>query len=147
MHAALGILTVDERAALVVGHGLLQGLAEPDGLQQLVPGLDRLIATLLAHARAKGRRWRRWARQGCRRRWRRRRRERHGALHPSRKNRQKQAVSVGKRRRSDHWSSAVERAGGPTDRGRGATTVRSEQSDSRARETVETTTARARQNK
>lgn len=80
------VLTVDERAALVIGHGLLQGLAEPDGLQQLVPGLQRVVATLLARTRTEhrrrwpGRRWRR-ARQACRRRRRRRRRrKRHGCL-------------------------------------------------------------------
>lgn len=98
-HRTRWVLTVDERAAFVVGHGLLQGLAEPDRLQQLVPGLQR-VAALLARAGTKrwrsGRwRWRRrWTREGCRRRRRRRRRERHSGLHPCRKTDKKQAVRL-----------------------------------------------------
>lgn len=117
-HRSRWVLTVDERAALVVGHSLLQRLAKPDGLQQLVPGLQ-WVATLLARASTKRWRWwRRWARQSCCR-WRRRRwRERHSGLHPCRKNRQKsrqcQVSRSGPLRRSGHHSSL-----GPTERGRG----------------------------
>lgn len=74
------LTTIDERLALVDGHGLFQGLALPDGLQQLVSGLGR-ISALFGAAAAESRwsgRWRRrwWARRRCRRR-RRRRWERH----------------------------------------------------------------------
>lgn len=74
------LTTIDERLALVDGHSLLQGLALPDGLQQLVSGLGRVAALFGAAAesrRSGRRRWRWRARRRCRRRRRRRRWERH----------------------------------------------------------------------
>lgn len=61
MRRAFGVLTVDEWLALVDGHGLFQGLALSDGLQQLASGLfgvTTLLGSTAERWQSRGRRWR-----------------------------------------------------------------------------------------